>query len=188
MEYPPFGRKTGRAARWLASGLFSWWLTGLSPAADLHADAAADFSSEQGNNSWRYQLWNPSGSLHELPFWDAENKQWKEGDGAIWAGGMHPHSTTWYVVREWTSPESGAITISGSVALGEDAAGVTLKILKDYNLNAAIWSADLTSNQSANFFEKTQVKKGDRLVFAIIGQGGIRKDATAWAIDIIATP
>ncbi len=156
---------------------------------ELYANSKADFSGEQGKNSWRYHLWNPeTGQNHELPMWQEETKQWKEGDGAIWAEGMHPHSSKWYVVREWTAPAGGAVVISGSAELFNEADGVTLRILSGYDLDKELWTTNLASNQSAEFSIKTMVKKGDVLLFAIVGKEGIRNDATAWIIEIQQAP
>lgn len=163
-------------------------LLGNANCEEIAAHSEGDFSAEQGQNAWRYLLWNPAGQLHELPLWDADAKQWKEGDGAVWATGMHPHSTEWYVVREWTAPAGGEVVISGNAELFDEADGVTLRILSDYDLNAELWTVDLTAGQRAEFSVKAKVKKGGHLLFAIIGKEGIRKDATAWTIEINAAP
>lgn len=151
-------------------------------------DAADGFAAEQGENGWRYRLWNPSGNLHDLVMWDADNKQWKEGDGAIWADGAHPHSTDWYVVREWTCPKDGKVVVTGTAALFADAAGVIVKILKGYDLDEELWSADIDASESKEYSATKELKKGDQLIFAITGKGGIRNDATSWKINIEPAP
>lgn len=174
--------------RVLATGLCSVLLFGNANSAEIAAHSEADFSAEQGQNSWRYLLWNPAGQLHELPLWDEAAKQWKEGDGAVWAAGMHPHSTEWYVVREWTAPADGDVVISGSAELFDEADGVTLRILSEYDLHAELWTVDMAAGQRSEFSVKAKVKKGGHLLFLIIGKEGIRKDATAWTIEINPAP
>jgi hypothetical protein len=151
-------------------------------------DAADGFSAEQGENGWRYRLWNPSGNLHDLVLWDPQNKQWKEGDGAIWADGAHPHSTDWWVVREWTCPKDAKVIMSGSAALFDQADGVSLKILKGYDLGEEIWSADLAANENKDYTATAELKRGEQLIFAIKGKDGIRFDATSWKITIEPAP
>lgn len=152
---------------------------------ELYSDSQTDFSEEQGANNWRYLVWDGANSVRDLT-WDAPNRRWAEADGGIWIGGMHPASTTTYVVREWTSPEDGSLQVAGTGELFAEAAGVTLKILKNYDLNKPLWSADLNSNEKTEFSVKAQVKKGDTLNFVIIGRDGvgIRNDSTAWLFSI----
>lgn len=151
----------------------------------LYSDSQTDFSEEQGANNWRYLVWDGVSSMRDLT-WDAPNRRWSEGSGGIWIGGMHPISTNGYVVREWTSPKDGSVQIEGSAELFAEAAGVTLKILKNYDLHNALWSADLNSDEKTEFSVKTTVKKGDTLDFVIIGRDGvgIRNDSTAWLFNI----
>jgi len=162
---------------------------GSALAAGIEVNARQDFSGVQGENGWRYRLWNPEhGYQHDLPNWNAGEKRWCENEGAIWATGMHPHSTDWYVVREWTSNVTASVTVTGTAVTYDKAKGVVLKVLKGYDTQQEKWSATLGASQSAEMKATFNVKRGDQVLFAIRGNGGIEHDATDWNIRIVPDP
>ncbi|GAT35187.1 hypothetical protein TSACC_3251 [Terrimicrobium sacchariphilum] len=157
----------------------------LAGASELYSDSQTDFSQEQGANGWRYLYWDGVNKTQELE-WQQETRKWALGDGGIWIGGMHPISTKAYIVREWTCPESGSVQIEGKGELFLDAAGVTLIIVRNYDMDHPLWTKELDANQSEQFSIQATVAKGDTLDFMIVGKDGvgIRNDSTAWLFAI----
>jgi MYXO-CTERM domain-containing protein len=93
-------------------------------------------------------------------------------------------------VREWTSTVTGNIAVTGSVELGSPlAAGVLVKIIKNYDLAGQTeWSATLAAGQSTTHNVSFSVNTGDKVLLAIIGDGGISNDATSWTAQITDVP
>lgn len=152
------------------------------------ANSVTDFSDTQGANGWSYRLWYaPQNWQHDLPVWNSNS--WWEGSGRVWNEGMHPHSTDWYVVREWTSNYAGTVSITGDALLyNAEAAGVILNVFNGYDASQSLWTATLAGGDSATMNVTTDVTVGQKLLFAIIGNGAISSDNTGWAINIATVP
>ncbi|MFA5204123.1 MAG: PEP-CTERM sorting domain-containing protein [Lentisphaeria bacterium] len=171
------------------------WVAGLGAsalAATIYADSQTGFSSTQGANGWSYMMWNPAAPWSPFGMtWDGTNNKWYDSAGGIWATGTHPHSTDWYVVREWTSTVTGIIAVSGELQLyPAEASGVIVKILKGYDLGQTQWTETLAGGMNTPQAYSTSfgVATGDKVLLAIIGNGGISNDGTNWTAQITEVP
>ena len=170
------------------------WVAGLGASAlamTIYADSQLGFSNTQGVNGWSYSLWHqPTGQFHDLTVYSGD--AWREGDGAVWKEGMHPHSTDWLVLRDWVSTVTGEVTVSGTAELfTSNAAGVNLTIFRNNVGTSTVeqkWTDSLSASQSLTHDVTFWVNQGDWIMLGIIGNGGISNDATNWAVQVTSVP
>jgi mannan endo-1,4-beta-mannosidase len=153
--------------------------------ASLTFTAATDFSNTQGARGWSYL-----DSIGSLLVYDMASATWKgvEAYLVIWAGGAHPGASR-DVIRRWTAPQAGTISITGNVhewsTAGGDGVfaiirknGVELKRIAIANGNAT----------GVNFSVPTSVTAGTTIDFVINRIGTNWYDSTAFNPTIVLTP
>jgi hypothetical protein len=84
------------------------------PVCAVHAayDATSQFSNEQGRDCWSYLT-----SAGEVLRFAAADDRWIANDPGlfVWSTGLHPGINV-DVVRRWTAPQDGLVTLQGTVA------------------------------------------------------------------------
>jgi subtilisin family serine protease len=146
--------------------------------------ASTDFSGTQGSHQWRY-LDSTGASL----VYDAVAKTWKGSESYlwIWADGCHPGSSR-DVVRRWTAPQAGSISITGSVrdsdVRGGD--GVIAIIRKN---GVELWRTTIANGNATgvNFSLTNSVAAGNTIDFVINRIGSNGYDSTTFDPTIILT-
>lgn len=159
------------------------------------ASALDDFSLEQGKNGWSYgAILRPAaplavgGTVSEPfePLRPAHAGDRWEYPGSptlkIEAGMMHPgrsHQAAAWAVRRWSSPEAGAVHVSGAAQVGKKSEGVVFAILVN---GRAAYVAELGGSSDANKAEfdlPLTVTQGAVVDFAVgpAASGGVDFDA-----------
>jgi mannan endo-1,4-beta-mannosidase len=153
--------------------------------ASLTFTAATDFSNTQGARGWSYL-----DSTGSLLVYDPVIRAWKGAEAYlfIWADGAHPGASR-DVIRRWTAPQAGTISITGNVrdlsAGGGDGViaiirknGVELKLIAIANGNAT----------GVNFSVPTSVAAGATIDFVINRISTNWYDSTVFNPTIVLTP
>jgi hypothetical protein len=146
--------------------------------------ASADFSGTQGSRQWSY-LDSTGAPL----VYDSVNSMWKGVEAYlwIWAGGCHPGSSR-DIVRRWTAPQAGAISITGNVRDNDprSGAGVIAIIRKN---GAELWRTTIVNGNSAgvNFSIPQSVAANDRIDFVVNRNGDYTCDATEFNPTVVLT-
>lgn len=154
---------------------------GPASAATTVYTASAGFSGTQGVNQWRYQ--KLAGSTYtNLPAYVPGTAHWEDSTNSypwIGAGQAHPDNAA-AVVRTWTAPSPGTVTVSGAVhkgdALGD---GVIASVRKN---NSVLWSATVVNTTDVNpsGVSGIPVAAGDRIQFVVDKNGNMDNDHTFW--------
>jgi hypothetical protein len=146
--------------------------------------ASADFSGTQGFQNWSYL-----DSAGALLVYDSVNSTWKGVEAYlwIWAGGCHPGSSR-DIVRRWTAPQAGTISITGSVRDLDvnGGAGIIAFIRKN---GSGLWQTTIANGNTAgaNFSLSQTVVAGDKIDFVVNRNGTNYYDSTAFDPTIVLT-
>jgi hypothetical protein len=147
--------------------------------------ASTDFSGTQGSRQWRY-LDSTGASL----VYDAAAAMWKGSESYlyIWANGCHPGASR-DVVRRWTAPQSGSISITGNVRdLGAGGGDGVIAIIRKNGVELKRISIANGNATGVNFSVPTSVAAGNTIDFVINRVGSNSYDSTAFDPTIVLTP
>jgi hypothetical protein len=146
--------------------------------------ASSDFSGTQGHRQWSY-LDSTGAAL----VYDSANLRWRGVEAYlwIWAGGCHPGNGR-DVIRRWTAPQAGAISITGNVRDLDPngGAGVVAIIRKN---GAELWRTTIVNRNTigVNFSLPQTVVTGDRIDFVVNRNGDNSYDSTAFNPTVVLT-
>ena len=144
------------------------------PACTLHAvyDATAQFSDQQGADCWSYL--DSSGA--QLVY-DGNTQRWSSPNQRgifIWRTGLHPGISI-DVIRRWTAPVDGEVTLQGTFSDGDSGGGDGV-IAEIHAAGAQIFQAVIANGGApASFDVSVSVQRGDIIDLLV------RRNATnAW--------
>jgi hypothetical protein len=147
--------------------------------------ASSDFSGTQGHRQWSY-LDSTGAAL----VYDSVNLRWKGVEAYlwIWAGGCHPGASR-DVIRRWTAPQAGVISITGNVRDIDPngGAGVVAIIRKN---GVELWRTTIVNGNSTgvNFSVPQSVAANDRIDFVVNRNGDYTCDSTELNPTVVLTP
>lgn len=159
------------------------------------ANAAEDFSNQQGYRGWFYRTATPPGSLNltEMPWDSSTGKWWRwccnptyNPNMRISDSGSYPSSNR-DVVRMWLSPYDGSLRIWGraykETGAGLGGNGVRVSIMHN---QTPVWTADLAPFDSrGKDFDYTIVSRPeDKIYFITSALGEDTADNTVFAPTI----
>jgi hypothetical protein len=135
--------------------------------------------------------------FHELKFFDGRNYQAsgdypdaRLGHVRLSAVGGHPGRDLEHaVVRRWTSPIDGAVSIAGTLAHLRDAGdGIRARVLTGDGRVLGEWKA--LNEKAETMVERVEVRRGDVLDFAVDCIAKPTSDAFTWAptVAVVAEP
>jgi YD repeat-containing protein len=137
--------------------------------------ASTDFSNVQGQRNWYYLDSNGA----QMTF-DPANNWWRGAEtyNVIWANGEHPGNAA-DAVRQWRSPGSGSVRITGSAADANTVCGdgVIVTIRKGTQV---LWQQTVNNGDTTGFSYDitTAVASGDQINF-VVNKRGENTGATA---------
>ncbi len=144
------------------------------PVCTLHAvyDARAQFSNQQGGDCWSY-LDSTGAAL----VFDAGPQRWMsptQPGAFIWRTGLHPGVSV-NVLRRWTAPADGEVTLQGTVADADNGGGdgVTIEIR---TVDGPVFQADIPNGGAPVPFELSMLVRRGETVDFIVG----RKASNSW--------
>jgi DNA-binding beta-propeller fold protein YncE len=158
---------------------------GVPPAStSLIFTASADFSGAQGFRNWSYLDSNGTPLLY-----DSAASMWKGTEAWLWlwANGCHP-GTGRDIVRRWTVPQSGTISITGIVRDADPNGGDGIIAIIRKN-GAELWKTTIANGNAAgaSFSLPQTVVVGDRIDFVVNRLGSNSNDSTAFDPTITLT-
>ncbi|MFD2331645.1 hypothetical protein ACFSR7_20515 [Cohnella sp. GCM10020058] len=146
--------------------------------------ASIGYSSTQGSKNWAYQYGN--GSSYADMTWDATNSRWNKSGtfSIVSANWQHPDAGA-DSVRKFTVPQTGSITITGTVKKQDTSGGdgVNVKIMKN---GTQIWPASgwrsIAYNDGIGYSVNisTTVTASDTLLFIVNANNSVSYDSTEW--------
>jgi hypothetical protein len=120
-----------------------------------------------------------------------ENNTWQGGKKlpdekldftSLTENGGHPGEKV-AVVRRWTAPRDGEITINGRIGHDADAGdGVRARIVQNNENQLGLWK--VKKNKEETKVERIAVKKGDTIDFVVDKFGDLNSDSFTWAPSI----
>jgi RHS repeat-associated protein len=152
--------------------------------ADIYR-ASTDFSNVQGQRNWYYLDSNGA----QMTF-DSANSWWRGAEtyNVIWASGEHPGNAA-DAVRQWRSPGSGSVRITGSAADANTVCGdgVVVTIRKGTQV---LWQQTVNNGDTTglSYDITTAVASGDQINFVVNKRGENGCDSTNFDPTIAYTP
>jgi hypothetical protein len=120
-----------------------------------------------------------------------ENNTWQGGKKlpdekldftSLTESGGHPGEKV-AVVRRWTAPRDGEITINGRIGHDSDAGdGVRARVVQNNEKQLGLWKAKKSKEDTK--IERVRVKKGDTIDFVVDKFGDLNSDSFTWAPSI----
>jgi uncharacterized protein YraI len=183
------------------------WAVVLSPrppAEYVVGDSVADFSAEQGKNSWRYAASRSPGSLNfDLMPPDGRSYRWPNTTGRnpsmrLSEDGSYPSRAS-DVMRIWTSVYTGTIRIEGGYnkepGAGRGGNGVTVRVVlrrprpdgsAEFEQELGRWQLGAYDTQGARFMIRPfEIASRDEIYFITSANGDDNADNTIFAGRII---
>ncbi len=149
-----------------------------TPLCPLHSiyDAGAQFSSQQGADCWSYLDYAENPLIY-----DPGPQRWRSNTDAgifIWRTGLHPGISV-DVIRRWTAPVDGEVTLQGSIADGDPGGGdgITAEIRMGNGL--VFQEVIVNGGASVSFDLSVNVRSGEFVDFIIRRNGNNSWDSTA---------
>jgi subtilisin family serine protease len=144
----------------------------------LNWSASADFSGTQSHRNWSYLDGNASPLT-----WNATTNKWEKVGQAyllLWGNGCHPGPALG-VMRRWTAPQAGSLTINGNVSDADSGGGDGVVAIIRKN-GVEVWRTSLANGNATgvNFSIPTSVAIGDRVDFLINPGTNNSNDSTAF--------
>jgi hypothetical protein len=150
-------------------------------------DAIAQFSGTQGADCWSYL----DGAGQPLQF-VAERARW-EGRALIWNNGLHPGATI-DVIRRWTAPLDGTITIRGTFTDADPGGGDGVHVVVKHGATElfrdSIPNGSAPVSLDAAFAAGVAVARGDTIDFVVEPGSSDIYDTTGLTLGIgfVETP
>lgn len=158
-----------------------------TPFCPQHAtyDAIAQFSGQQGGDCW----WYLDGAGTPLQFFP-ERSRW-EGAALVWNTGLHPGSQI-DVIRRWTAPGDGTVTITGSFADADPGGGDGVHVAVRRQ-GVELFRATIPNGSAPVFVDEAfaagvPVIRGDAVDFVVERGASDLYDTTALAVALAFRP
>ncbi len=152
-------------------------------------DATSQFSGEQGRDCWNYLT-----SAGEVLRFNAGDQRWVANDPGlfIWNTGLHPGIGV-DVVRRWTAPQDGQVTLAGSVADvdGGGGDGIVVEIRGPVapDTQGRLFHAVIVNGGAAENFNTTlNMRRGETIDIEVQRGGSNAFDSTALTATLTFAP